>query len=96
MMILERTRSRKFINPNEVIAAVEAARFEMTVAGRPRASYDECHVPCLMAAWDMTLKNTILKWSDTVDIVSVLARHGHSVVRGSKSRHAVPARAQHD
>ncbi|RLN13059.1 hypothetical protein C2845_PM09G11850 [Panicum miliaceum] len=41
MMILERTSSRKFVNLNEVIAAAEAAGFEVTVAGRPRASYDE-------------------------------------------------------
>ncbi|KAL6604892.1 hypothetical protein ACP70R_042836 [Stipagrostis hirtigluma subsp. patula] len=41
MMILERTNSRRFMNLPEVIAAAEAAGFEVTVAGRPRASYDE-------------------------------------------------------
>ncbi|XP_062232709.1 beta-1,2-xylosyltransferase XYXT1-like isoform X2 [Phragmites australis] len=41
MMILERTNSRKFMNLHEVIAAAEAAGFEVTIAGRPRASYDE-------------------------------------------------------
>lgn len=41
MMILERTNSRKFINLPEVIAVAEAAGFEVTVAGRPKASYDE-------------------------------------------------------
>ncbi|KAL5199347.1 hypothetical protein ABZP36_020550 [Zizania latifolia] len=41
MMILERTNSRKFMNLPEVVAAAEAAGFEVTVAGRPKASYDE-------------------------------------------------------
>ncbi|KAL6639865.1 hypothetical protein ACP70R_022460 [Stipagrostis hirtigluma subsp. patula] len=41
MMILERTNSRRFMNLQEVVAAAEAAGFEVTVAGRPRASYDE-------------------------------------------------------
>uniref|UniRef100_A0A0D9VJB5 Glycosyltransferase 61 catalytic domain-containing protein n=1 Tax=Leersia perrieri TaxID=77586 RepID=A0A0D9VJB5_9ORYZ len=41
MMILERTNSRKFMNLPEVVAAAEAVGFEVTVAGRPRASYDE-------------------------------------------------------
>ncbi|KAF0934776.1 hypothetical protein E2562_028631 [Oryza meyeriana var. granulata] len=41
MMILERTNSRKLMNLPEVVTAAEAAGFEVTVAGRPRASYDE-------------------------------------------------------
>nr|TKW21420.1 hypothetical protein SEVIR_4G159601v2 [Setaria viridis] len=41
MMVLERTNSRKFINLHEIIAAAEAVGFEVTVANRPRASYDE-------------------------------------------------------
>ncbi|KAG8075755.1 hypothetical protein GUJ93_ZPchr0006g42126 [Zizania palustris] len=41
MMILERTNSRKFMNLPEVVAAAEAAGFEVSVAGRPKASYDE-------------------------------------------------------
>ncbi|XP_040380727.1 beta-1,2-xylosyltransferase XYXT1-like isoform X2 [Oryza brachyantha] len=41
MMILERTNSRKFMNLPEVVAAAEAVGFEVTVAGRPMASFDE-------------------------------------------------------
>jgi hypothetical protein len=40
MMILERTNSRRFLNLPEVVAAAEAAGFDVTVAGSPRASYD--------------------------------------------------------
>lgn len=41
MMIFERTQSRRFLNLDEIVAAAEAAGFAVTVAGRPRASYDE-------------------------------------------------------
>jgi hypothetical protein len=40
MMILERTNSRRFLNLPEVVAAAEAAGFDVTVAGSQRASYD--------------------------------------------------------
>uniref|UniRef100_A0A0E0K204 Glycosyltransferase 61 catalytic domain-containing protein n=1 Tax=Oryza punctata TaxID=4537 RepID=A0A0E0K204_ORYPU len=41
MMILERTNSRKLMNLPEVVAAAQAVGFEVTIAGRPRSSYDE-------------------------------------------------------
>ncbi|KAL6841146.1 hypothetical protein ACP4OV_029115 [Aristida adscensionis] len=40
MMILERTNSRRILNLPEVVAAAEAAGFEVAVAGRPPASYE--------------------------------------------------------
>jgi hypothetical protein len=40
-------------------------------------------------------KNTTRIQFDTVDIISVPARHGRNVVRGLKPQHALPARARH-
>jgi len=44
---------------------------------------------------EISTKNTIRTRNDTVGLVSVPARHGHSIVRGPLPQHIVLARARH-